>query len=90
MRNLETRLQTFRDRADIWPAHRIAATPEQMAQAGLYFLGKMLDMNAFKAVDLMLNHFQSHGATSLKILAWGPLVCGYVTSQSCGHCCLGI
>jgi len=43
MRNLETRLQTFRDRADIWPAHRIAATPEQMAQAGLCFLGKMLE-----------------------------------------------
>jgi len=40
MRNEAARLQTFRDRSDEWPAHRIAATPEQMARAGLYYLGE--------------------------------------------------
>ena len=34
------RLQTFRERSHAWPAHRIAATPEQMSQAGLYYLGE--------------------------------------------------
>jgi len=41
MRSEATRLQTFRDRSDEWPSHRIAATPERMAQAGLYYLGKI-------------------------------------------------
>jgi len=40
MRNVTARLQTFRERLHIWPAHRIAATPEQMSQAGLYYLGE--------------------------------------------------
>ena len=40
MRSEAAHLQTFRDRSDEWPAHRIAATPEQMSQAGLYYLGE--------------------------------------------------
>ena len=40
MRNVTARLQTFRERLHIWLAHRIAATPEQMSQAGLYYLGE--------------------------------------------------
>ena len=40
MRSKTAGLQTFRDRADKWPAHRIAATPEQMSQAGLYYIGE--------------------------------------------------
>jgi len=40
MRSKAARLQTFRDRSDEWPAHRIAATLEQMSQAGLYYLGE--------------------------------------------------
>ena len=34
------RLQTFRDRIDHWPSHRIRATPQEIAHAGLYYLGK--------------------------------------------------
>ena len=40
MRSEAARLQTFRERSHTWPAHRIAATPEQMSQAGLYYLGE--------------------------------------------------
>ena len=40
MRSEAARLQTFRDRSDEWLVHRIAATPEQMSQAGLYYLGE--------------------------------------------------
>jgi len=40
MRSKIARLQTFRDRSDKWPAHRIAATPEQLSQAGFYYLGE--------------------------------------------------
>jgi len=37
--SLESRLQTFIDRACNWSQVRIKATPMQMAQAGLYYLG---------------------------------------------------
>jgi len=40
MRNVTACLQTFRERSHRWPVHRIAATPEQMSQAGLYYLGE--------------------------------------------------
>jgi len=40
LRNVTARLQTFRERSHTWPAHRIAATPEEMSQAGLYYLGE--------------------------------------------------
>jgi len=43
MRSKAARLQTFRDRSDEWPAHRIAATPEQMVQAGFFYLGKLCE-----------------------------------------------
>ena len=32
------RLQTFRERSHTWAAHRIAVTPEEISQAGLYYL----------------------------------------------------
>ena len=37
MRKEAARLQTFRARSHRRPAHRIAATPGQMSQAGLYY-----------------------------------------------------
>ena len=40
MRSVETRLQTFADRATYWPAHRINATPRDIANAGFYYLGE--------------------------------------------------
>ena len=40
MRSVETRLQTFVDRATYWPAHRINATPRDIANAGFYYLGE--------------------------------------------------
>jgi len=40
MRSEAARLQTFRERSHAWPARRITATPEQMSQAGLYYLGE--------------------------------------------------
>ena len=40
MRSVETRLQTFADRAIYWPAHRINATPRDIANAGFYYLGE--------------------------------------------------
>ena len=43
MRSKTAGLQTFRDRADKWPAHRIAATPEQMSQAGLSNAGTAIE-----------------------------------------------
>ena len=40
MRNKEARLQTFLDSSSIWPAHRIRATPQQIVDAGMYYLGE--------------------------------------------------
>ena len=40
MRSVETRLQTFADRASYWPAHHINATPRDIANAGFYYLGE--------------------------------------------------
>ena len=48
MRSESARLHTFRDRSNEWPAHRIAATPDQMAQAGLYYLGGYLKLRLCK------------------------------------------
>ena len=39
MRSSEARLQTFLDNSSIWPAHRICATPQQIVNAGMYYLG---------------------------------------------------
>ena len=40
MRTKEARLQTFLDNSSIWPAHRIRATPQQIVDAGMYYLGE--------------------------------------------------
>ena len=40
MRSCEARLQTFLDSSSIWPAHRIRATPQQIVNAGMYYLGE--------------------------------------------------
>ena len=40
MRSSEARLQTFLDNSSIWPAHRIRATPQQIVDAGMYYLGE--------------------------------------------------
>ncbi|XP_076799944.1 baculoviral IAP repeat-containing protein 7-like isoform X2 [Clavelina lepadiformis] len=39
MRSEESRLQTFLDHSSSWPSHRIRATPRQIANAGMYYLG---------------------------------------------------
>ncbi|CAK8695782.1 unnamed protein product [Clavelina lepadiformis] len=39
MRSEESRVQTFLDHSSSWPAHRIRATPRQIAKAGMYYLG---------------------------------------------------
>ncbi|XP_076800003.1 baculoviral IAP repeat-containing protein 7-like isoform X9 [Clavelina lepadiformis] len=39
MMSEESRLQTFLDHSSSWPAHRIRATPRQIANAGMYYLG---------------------------------------------------
>ncbi|CAK8695780.1 unnamed protein product [Clavelina lepadiformis] len=39
MRSEESRVQTFLDHSSSWPAHRIRATPRQIANAGMYYLG---------------------------------------------------
>ena len=39
MRSKEARLQTFLDNSTRWPAHRIRATPQQIVDAGMYYLG---------------------------------------------------
>ena len=43
MRNEESRLQTFHDHALIWPAHRVKATPKDIAEAGMYYLGNVIN-----------------------------------------------
>ena len=40
MRSIEARLQTFLDNSCIWPAHRIRATPQQVVDTGMYYLGE--------------------------------------------------
>ncbi|CAK8686350.1 unnamed protein product [Clavelina lepadiformis] len=42
MRSEESRLQTFLDHSSSWPAHRIRATPRQIANAGMYYLGEWI------------------------------------------------
>jgi len=39
MRRLHSRLNTFDEHISAWPQHRLAATPQDMATAGLYYLG---------------------------------------------------
>ena len=39
MRTLTARLLTFHDNTNKWPQERLAATPDDMAKAGLYYLG---------------------------------------------------
>jgi len=39
MQNLQSRLSTFHERSNMWPQRHIAATPTDMSQAGLYYLG---------------------------------------------------
>ena len=39
MRSNEARLQTFLDNSTRWPAHQIRATPQQIVDAGMYYLG---------------------------------------------------
>ena len=39
MRNREMRIQIFLDHSSNWPAHRIRATPSDIADAGMYYLG---------------------------------------------------
>jgi len=39
MRNTADRLRSFHDRFSHWPSHLIKASPEEMAEAGLYYLG---------------------------------------------------
>ena len=33
-------MRTFIDNSSIWPAHRIRATPQQIVDAGMYYLGE--------------------------------------------------
>ncbi|XP_076810492.1 uncharacterized protein LOC143453191 [Clavelina lepadiformis] len=39
MKSEKSHLQTFLDHSSSWPAHRIRATPRQIANAGMYYLG---------------------------------------------------
>ena len=39
MRTREARLQTFTDNSARWPAHKTRATPQQIVDAGMYYLG---------------------------------------------------
>ena len=39
MRSREARLQTFLDHCTVWPAHRIRASPQQIVDAGMFYLG---------------------------------------------------
>ena len=39
MRQLQSRLKTFDEHISTWPQHRLTATPQDMATAGLYYLG---------------------------------------------------
>ena len=39
MRSKNARLQTFLDHSTTWPAHRVRATPQQIVDAGMYYLG---------------------------------------------------
>ena len=41
MRSEEARLQTFLDHSNTWPAFRISATPREIVEAGMYYLGKL-------------------------------------------------
>ena len=40
MRSREMRIQTFLDHSSTWPAHQIQATPSDIADAGMYYLGE--------------------------------------------------
>ena len=42
MQNREVRLQTFIDRSETWPRHRINATPQEIADAGFFYLGRFM------------------------------------------------
>ena len=39
MRSREARLQTFLDHSTVWPAHRIRTSPQQIVDAGFFYLG---------------------------------------------------
>lgn len=49
MRSEATRLDTFDSR---WPMGRMAATPEEIARAGFFFLGKSNSLNFYFSTSL--------------------------------------
>ena len=79
MRNKEARLQTFLDNSSIWPAHRIRATPQQIVDAGMYYLGERDRVKCWYCNGGLQNWEQDDNPWE-EHAKWFPL-CEYVLQQ---------
>ena len=79
MRSKEARLQTFLDNSSIWPAHRIRATPHQIVDAGMYYLGERDRVKCWYC-NGGLQNWEKDDSPWEEHAKWFPL-CEYVLQQ---------
>ena len=79
MRSKEARLQTFLDNSTRWPAHRIRATPQQIVDAGMYYLGLRDRVKCWYCNGGLQNWDQEDDSWA-KHAKWFPL-CEFILQQ---------
>ena len=79
MRNQQKRLDTFYERARNWPRHRLTATPADMANAGLYYLGTHDRVKCFYC-NGGLQNWDTHDEPWFEHAKWFPQ-CEFLLQQ---------
>jgi len=79
MRNHQKRLDTFYERARNWPRHRLTATPADMANAGLYYLGTHDKVKCFYC-NGGLQNWDTHDDPWFEHAKWFPQ-CEFLLQQ---------
>jgi len=79
MRNHQKRLDTFYERARNWPRHRLTATPTDMANAGLYYLGTHDKVKCFYC-NGGLQNWDTHDDPWFEHAKWFPQ-CEFLLQQ---------
>jgi len=79
MRNHQKRLDTFYERARNWPRHRLTATPADMANAGLYYLGTQDRVKCFYC-NGGLQNWDTHDEPWFEHAKWFPQ-CEFLLQQ---------
>ena len=79
MRHNQKRLDTFYERARNWPRHRLTATPADMANAGLYYLGTHDKVKCFYC-NGGLQNWDTHDDPWFEHAKWFP-ECEFLLQQ---------